>query len=152
MRVGIVGSEALKFTSSTEATARDVIRKLLQRPGVEAVISGACHLGGVDVFAIEEGRKLGIATIEYPPTVLSWEQGYKPRNIAIANNSDEVYCVTVDVLPKGYNGMQFEICYHCGTRTHVKSGGCWTVKYARRTGRRTAVYVVCADGSVRIER
>ncbi len=31
---------------------------------------------------------------------------------------------------KGFNGY----CYHCKTDTHIKSGGCWTTKYARRHG------------------
>ena len=133
MRVGIVGSEAAKFTPDTEAKAREVIRRYL-KPG-DVVISGGCHLGGIDIWAIEEGRKLGLETVEHKPKTLAWTGGYKDRNILIAKDAEYVLCITVKELPEGYNGMRFpQGCYHCGTPAehHVKSGGCWTTKYARK--------------------
>src|SRR5262245_26596974 len=133
MRIGIVGSEAAKFTPDTERQARAFIRERLI-PG-DVVISGACHLGGVDSFAIEEAKAFGLEFVEHKPRVLSWEAGYKPRNIRIAEDSDTVVCITIDTLPPTYTGMRFPLCYHCGTKDHVKSGGCWTVKYARKLGK-----------------
>jgi hypothetical protein len=140
MRIGIVGSEGAKFTPETERKARELIRDLLV-PG-DTVVSGACHLGGIDVWAVEEAKKLGLAYEEYPPETLSWETGYKPRNLRIARASDIVVCITLRRLPPGYAGMRFDRCYHCGTDTHVKSGGCWTMKQARKMGKGGSLLVI----------
>lgn len=143
MRIGIVGSEAAKFTSVTEARARAFIRSLLS-PG-DVVISGGCHLGGIDIWAVEEAAKLGLETIEHKPAKLQWEGGYKQRNLKIARDSDLVVCITVKELPPTYKGMRFPGgCYHCGTPAehHVKSGGCWTMKMAKKMGKETKLWIV----------
>ena len=124
MNVGIVGHEAAKFTRHTEERARSIIRSIL-RPG-DVVISGHCHLGGVDIWAEEEAASLGLQTLIFPPKRHSWFEGYRPRNILIAQHSDIVHCIVVAVLPPAYQGMHFASCYHCHTNTHIKSGGCWT--------------------------
>jgi hypothetical protein len=142
VRVGIVGSEGAKFTPETEKTARDVIVDLLMRDGVTEVVSGACHLGGIDVWAAEIGRMLGLRVTEFPPKTKSWNDGYKPRNILIAENSDEVHCITLRALPASYTGMRFTHCYHCDSTDHVKSGGCWTMLRARRLGKIGELHVV----------
>lgn len=141
-RVGIVGSEAAKFTPETEAKARGRIRSILTLPGVTGVVSGACHLGGIDEWAAQAGHELGLEVIEFPPKNRSWASGYKPRNLQIAQASDEVHCITVRKLPKGYRGMTFPLCYHCGTKDHVKSGGCWTMKQAQKLGKVGVLRVV----------
>lgn len=153
MRLGIVGSEQAKFTPETEATARRLIRDMIVRERATVVISGRCHLGGVDIFAVQEARRLNaesrtsdwvdaIEIIEHPPKRREWSIGYKPRNILIAEDSDKVVCITVRTLPPTYTGRTFPLCYHCGTKDHVKSGGCWTVKYAQRLGKPGEVFVV----------
>lgn len=139
--LGIVGAEAAKFTPVTEACARLVIRGLLT-PDVDLVVSGGCHLGGIDVWAIEEARRAGRQHREFEPETLEWTRGYKPRNLAIARQSDKVVCITVRELPPGYKGMRFDWCYHCKTGAHVKSGGCWTMHQARRMGKRTQLVVI----------
>jgi hypothetical protein len=126
--VGIVGSEELKFTPIGKMRAIATIVDLLAQPGVTEIVSGDCHLGGIDQWAAEKGRELGLIVTEFPPLVKSWTDGYKPRNLQIANRSDVVHCITVDQLPPNFPGMQFLMCYHCFTRDHVKSGGCWTMK------------------------
>lgn len=143
MKIGIVGSEAEKFTPHTEELARGIIRSLIV--SASAVISGKCHLGGVDIYAAEEARKMGIPVFEFAPTVRSWSGGYMQRNIKIARASDKVVCITLRTLPAEYTGMRFSRCYHCNTDTHVKSGGCWTVKYARRIGKPGNVIVIDND-------
>jgi len=135
MILGIVGHEAAKFTAETERQARVQIREFLVLDGVTGVVSGACHLGGIDVWAIEEAHKLGIPAGEFPPANRSWDTGYKPRNILIAQTADKVISIVVKVLPPGYTGMRFKLCYHCKTDSHVKSGGCWTAHYAKRLGK-----------------
>lgn len=131
MNIGIVGSEAFKFTPESEAKARSLIRGLLSEG--DRIISGGCHLGGIDIWAKEEGKKLGLEVFEFLPATLEWKN-YAARNRRIANNSQRIYCITVSAYPPGYKGMQFATCYHCKTDKHVKSGGCWTVKYAIAQG------------------
>lgn len=133
-RVAIVGHEGKKFTPETEAKAREIIRGLLV--GADIVVSGGCHLGGVDIFAAEEGRAMGLVVREYLPERRSWEGGYKERNLAIAGDCDEAHCIVVAELPPTYKGMTFAGCYHCHKNRppHVKSGGCWTVVRAERLG------------------
>ena len=148
MKVGIVGSEAKKFTPVTERRARREIQRLIK--DAELVISGHSPLGGIDWWAIEEADKLAIPTREYAPGVFTWESikgvpGYKERNLAIARNSDLVVCVVVKELPPEYRGMEFPNgCYHCHTPPghHVKSGGCWTMKQAAKAGKRTELVVI----------
>lgn len=135
MILGIVGHEAAKFTPETERQARVQIREFLVLDGATGVVSGACHLGGIDVWAIEEAKALGLTTREFPPISRSWEYGYKPRNMLIAQAADHVICIVVKQLPPGYTGMRFKLCYHCKTDSHVKSGGCWTAKYAATLGK-----------------
>lgn len=107
MKIGIVGSEAAKFTPKGEAEAKALIRNLLVLE--EEVISGGCHLGGIDLWAAEIGRELGLKVTEYLPKNHSWTDGYKERNLLIAKDSDVVHCITVDYLPDAFQGMRFHI-------------------------------------------
>ncbi len=131
MKLGIVGSEGAKFTEATQERARWEIRRLLTLHKPELVVSGGCHLGGIDIWATEEAALSGYPFKEYIPQVLAWDPyqkyGYKARNLDIAK-SDLVVCITVATLPEGYKGMRFQGCYHCKDRNppHIKSGGCWT--------------------------
>lgn len=145
MILGIVGSEGLKFNAATEGLARDIMRDLMLRnPQLERVVSGACHLGGIDVWAIEEAKKLKLPTTEYPPREHNWARGYKLRNIQIAQASDEVVCLTLRKWPEGWTGMRWDRCYHCpaGLDDHVKSGGCWTVRMAQRLNKRGNLIII----------
>jgi hypothetical protein len=147
MRIGIVGSEAAKFTPETEEEARHWIRVMIE--GAELVISGECHLGGVDIYAKEEALAAGIPFLPCPPMRLQWNGGYKERNLKIAKCSDILVCITVKDLPPGYTGMRFPFCYHHrdeqNVPPHVKSGGCWTLRQAKLMGKTTELIVIGAD-------
>ena len=144
MKLGIVGSEAAKFTPDTEEHCRWLIESWLNRREADGVVSGGCHLGGVDQWAAEIGRKMGLQVVEYLPRTRDWS-GYKSRNMQIAENSDEVICFTVKNLPPGFREGGWErYCYHCKTGEHIKSGGCWTTKYARKLGKPGVTIVVDA--------
>jgi len=137
MRLGIVGHEAAKFTPETEEQARQEIRKAIHAHGATEVVSGSCHLGGIDIWAVEEANKLGLNTVEFAPQVLRWDPpgktGFKLRNLQIAKYSDVVLCIVVEKIPHTYTGMRFNDCYHCQGRNppHIKSGGCWTAWRAK---------------------
>lgn len=141
--VGIVGVEEAKLHPQERLLmAIQRVRDILIEEKATAVSSGACHLGGIDIIAEQVGHELGLGHIIYPPKSKDWTNGYKPRNLAIAKASDVVYCITVKTLPDDYKGMRFPLCYHCRTTDHVKSGGCWTVKEARKMGKPGHVIVL----------
>ena len=142
MRIGIVGSEGAKFTPYTEARAKKIIHRLLDKSEVTHVVSGGCHLGGIDIWAVEIGRELGKEIVEHRPKNLQWSTGYAPRNLLIAKDSDAIFCITVGELPSSYTGLRFDYCYHCHTNSHIKSGGCWTVKKAVEMGKPGKIIVI----------
>lgn len=142
MILGIVGHEAAKFTRYTEAECKTDIWRAIKSLRPHTVVSGACHLGGVDIWAIEIAKELNLGWVEFPPARRSWSGGYKERNMQIAEAADHVLCFVVDEYPEEYKGMRFDYCYHCGTKDHIKSGGCWTVKYAKSIGKQGRVVVV----------
>jgi len=138
---GIVGHEAAKFTPETEAKARAIIRTILEPEGT-VLVSGRCHLGGVDVWAEELCAKLGREMLIFPPAKLNWNEGYRPRNIQIAKASDKVHVIVVAEYPGTYGGMRFNNCYHCNSSDHIKSGGCWTARYALAHGKEAEWHVI----------
>jgi len=135
MRRGIVGHAADKFTPETRSLALDAIAAACIRHRAALVVSGGCHLGGVDVWAEEVAAALGIPTLVHRPRVRAWsaQGGYRERNLKIAKDSDLVLVVVVRELPPGYAGLEAPDCYHCRARnpTHVRSGGCWTAWQAK---------------------
>jgi hypothetical protein len=138
MILGIVGHEAAKFTPDTESIAKKAIYNLLCGKDITKVVSGACHLGGIDRWAIDEARRLMAFEIEeFPSVTRRWDGpgGYKERNIKIATVADRLVCIVVRHLPGSYMGPRFEYCYHCKSDSHIKSGGCWTLLYARQLGK-----------------
>jgi len=139
--VGIVGVELKKLDGRVLAAKR-AIMKIVEDEKPTAISSGACHLGGIDDFAERAATYYGLEKTIFEPKTLSWSNGYKPRNLQIAEASDVVYCITVKTLPASYDGMRFKLCYHCGTSDHIKSGGCWTVKQAKKLGKRGVIIVL----------
>lgn len=152
MNVGIVGAEAAKFTVAGELEARRLIGKLLFDQDA-VLVSGGCHLGGVDIWAEEAAGALGRSKIIHHPAELNWSRGFGPRNLLIARNSDVVHVIAVARFPTTFTGPRFPLCYHCARRSrerpyepqtpsHVKSGGCWTAIETERLGKPAHWYVV----------
>jgi len=148
MKVGIVGNAADKFTEVTEQSAKMMIRRIL-KPG-DILVSGGCHLGGVDIWAEEIAKELGCYDPDYIhlPKVRRWEGGYKQRNLKIARDSDIVYVIVVAEYPPGYRGTRFTWCYHCQTDDHIKSGACWTAKKAANLGKSTVHCIIGSEGGI----
>lgn len=142
--LGVVGVERAKLTYEREIALRLHLSLWFNEVRPDMVVSGACHLGGVDLIAIEVAREMSINWHEFAATNHQWSGfgGYEARNKMIAQTSTHVRCYTVRDLPPGYTGMRFDRCYHCNTEDHIKSGGCWTVKIAKRMGKRGDVVVL----------
>jgi hypothetical protein len=149
MKIGIVGHEAAKFNDKTEDIARAVIKVILnaaQLRGADTLVSGGCHLGGVDIYAEEEAAGLSMKTQIHLPQNQRWKpHGYRARNIKIASDSDELHVIVVKRLPDDYDGMKFKYCYHCIDKDipdHIKSGGCWTAWKANGMGKPTTWHII----------
>ncbi len=143
MVIGIVGHAADKFTAVSEERAREALRSIIERHNRPKVVSGQCHLGGIDIWAIEEAERMGCDTQEFPPKEHNWTFGYQPRNLQIVKASDKVYSLVVDNYPPGFAGRKWaDYCYHCERRDHIKSGGCWTAKQAVRRGKLGQIVII----------
>lgn len=147
MILGIVGHAADKFTPETEALARAAIRGAIKHYKPTKVVSGACPMGGIDEYAIQEAKKLGVDTEEFAPVVNRWEgtaakPGFHQRNMTIAEQSDVVVSFVLTEFPPNFTGRKFTFCYHHrdekewhDKHPHIKSGGCYTAAYARKLGK-----------------
>jgi len=122
-----------------EANARYLIRLLLV--GASSMVSGHSPVGGIDIWAEEEALALGVPLDLKVPTHNSWDPpggyGYKARNLDIARDSDVVHVLLADVYPEQYTGRRWDLCYHCKTNDHVKSGARCPER-DREAGRTTA--------------
>lgn len=155
MNAGIVGAEGAKFTAYGERMARQIIREILA-PADVVLVSGGCHLGGIDIWAEEEYAAIRATQVRpdpiiHLPAVLEWAKGFEPRNRLIVRDSAIVHNITVQQYHAGFKGPRFNVCYHCSRRfratgrvnaPHVKSGGCWTAYEAEKAGKRAIWYIV----------
>lgn len=149
MKIAIVGHEEKKFTAQGKEDALKKIHDILLNGVIlgnsePILVSGGCHLGGIDKWAEEVARKnLFTEPLIFLPKRQTWSpNGYKERNLEIAAECDELHCIAVRVLAPSYRGMRFDSCYHCNRDDHVKGGGCWTMKQAAKLGKPTYLHIV----------
>ncbi len=128
MKIAIVGSSHLSETEEMDARkiCGYVLNKALEdRDNIPILVSGGAK--GVDSIAEDIANQLKIKTIIHKPLENNWENGYKPRNMQIAQECNVLYC-----LP---TGIKTTPCYHCGDVAfcpHEVTGGCWTMKEAKK--------------------
>lgn len=132
IKIAIVGISAGRYSDRQESEIRKRIAFILKEYAEPVLVSGHSPKGGVDIFAEEIFRGLypEVEPIIYPANKdhEHWHcslscQGYRYRNGLIAENCDELYCITVK--------DESEYCYHCQTVGHKRNGGCWTMQIAR---------------------
>jgi hypothetical protein len=141
MILGIVGCDARKFTALGQKRVRWSIANLITTVAPTAITSG--HCSGVDIWAEELAQKTNYYDERYifEPKSQDWE-GYRKRNIQIAEAADFLVCYSVDRLPSG----KLRHCYHCRgvfvTPEHAVTGGCWTRKWAHNLGKPTRLMII----------
>lgn len=137
MRKGIVGNGTDKFTELGRKHAIYKIHLILDPR--DTLVSGHSPVGGIDIWAEDVATQLGCTLDIKTPEVQQWNPpggyGYKARNIDIAADSDELHVIVASSYPPNYQGRRFNLCYHCLSDDHVKSGACWTAKQAIRMGK-----------------
>jgi len=133
MKVAIVGSSRL--TDTEEADARKycglILNSLIKEWGEDDITFVSGGASGVDTIAETTAKGLGLKTIIHKPLEYKWENGYKPRNMKIAQECDVLYCLPTKV--------KLTPCYHCEEKDHEVTGGCWTMKYAQKLKKETHV-------------
>jgi len=116
MKIAIVGSSHLDKDEIVRA--KDLIFVLGNLHIKDDIITGDAV--GVDMLVKE--------CIDYAEVIYShnerWKpDGYKERNITIAEKADFVYSIATKQLKD-------EWCYHCLSTDHNRTAGCWTKNYA----------------------
>ncbi len=123
MKIAIVGSSKIQ-----DYECYGVVQEIINDKHPELIISGGAQ--GVDMVAYSIAHMNKIEFKLFPPKTHDWE-GYKPRNILIAKNCDEL----INIVIKDKNAY----CYHHKRKGHIKSGGCWTENYAKQLGKQVMV-------------
>lgn len=106
MKLAIVGCRNWgDDPSEVEAFIRARIRKDLEMFRPEEVISGGAR--GVDTWAVEEAKAMGIPTHVIRPKNPRWEpEGFKERNIAIAKRCTDLLSIRCTSGPCIYTGTE----------------------------------------------
>lgn len=124
MKIAIVG--ASRLNNIEEKTAREsceiLLKQVVREYGRNNTILVSGGASGVDSIAEKTAYSLGLNCNIHKPISQNWD-GYKARNLKIAQECDVIYCFPVK--------LRLEPCYHCGVHDHERSGGCWTVKQAK---------------------
>ena len=129
VNIAIVGAEGKKWTGYDITAVKARIESVLGSSSV--LISGRCPYGGVDIWAEEYAHKEGIQMRIFPPQNNWWEpDGYRSRNILIAQNCDIMYVFS----PISQEGKV------------VWNGGIWTGRYAQKIGKEVHYIGITKDG------
>ena len=122
MQVAIVGLSDL--TENEEHEVENEVKAILKKydPINTTIIYGGAK--GVDTIASNTALILGFAIKPYLPYINTWV-GYQKRNIEMAKDCDELFCITT---PK-----KKQKCYHHRPlQNHEKTAGCYTANIARK--------------------
>ena len=131
-KLAIVGTS--KLTDFESVKAMEIINNEYYRfPKPEKILTGDAD--GIDSLVLFSNHLTGIPVIVYKARDKNWggEYGFKRRNLAIAEDCDEIICITTSIKTRR--------CYHCDA-DHQRSGGCFTLKAAKRKGKIARTYVI----------
>lgn len=96
------------------------------------LISGGAK--GIDSIANAVAEGLYIPSIIFKPKG-HLTKDYLERNLQIAQECDELYCITTNVHTKK--------CYHHDPpQDHQKTAGCWTMREAERLNKPCRLFVI----------
>ncbi len=138
--LAIVGTSKT-LTANEEQEIRQYCTQIIKQydKNNTIIISGGSK--GVDTLAIEIATSMGFKTDteDYKPATEHWEdqkgkKGYKSRNLLIANDCDELFCITTQV-------HDIECYHHDPPANHQKTAGCFTLNEAKRLGKKVTLHV-----------
>ena len=119
MKIAIVGSSRLDEDERDEVIHQ--LGVILDKHPNSEIITGDAD--GVDKIVREFLSPEFHVTVEKTNNKRWDNDGYKSRNIRIAQRADVVYSIATKKIKD-------RRCYHCYEQNHDRTGGCWTKKYA----------------------
>ena len=123
--VAIVGT-SYNMTENEERDVRQTIAFILKdyNPNETTIISGGAK--GVDTLAKQIAESQGFNVKTIPPKGEGWEFN-RARNIEIANQCDELFCISI---PYYKNTDRIRCYHHTPHGDHQKTAGCFTMNKA----------------------
>jgi len=125
MKVAIVGTSH-NMTENEERDVRQTVSAILKKydPSETTIITGGAK--GVDTIAGNIALTNMFAIQPILPMGIGWKYN-KVRNIEIANQCNELYCITIPY----YKNCKRKKCYHHKSlQDHQKTAGCYTLRKA----------------------
>lgn len=131
-KLAIVGSS--RAPDSAYDFVKDTIKRFIPLTAQVQIVSGGAS--GIDSLAERVAKELNLPIRIFKPKINDWLAvgGFRDRNIEIAKYADMIIS-----MPLEFNGKE---CYHCHTKSHDKTAGCWTANYAKSIGKVMAIAVV----------
>ncbi len=133
MKLAIVGT-SIDLSENEDRDIRQTIALILKDydPLETTIVSGGAK--GVDTIAHEIALPLGFAVKPILPVGIGWNFN-KARNIEIAEECDELICISVPV--------HTEKCYHhVEPQNHEKTAGCWTLRKVKEMNKPQQLVVI----------
>jgi hypothetical protein len=134
MKIAIVGRS--KLTGGETDIVHMIVETIVERSRVngDTIITGDAD--GVDECVqriTNSGTRISMTVYKSLTKTWNGKHGFKERNIQIAKSADYVYSITTKT--------KNEKCYHCDL-DHQRTGGCYTLKMARKFGKQGEVIVI----------
>uniref|UniRef100_A0A6H1ZV72 Uncharacterized protein n=1 Tax=viral metagenome TaxID=1070528 RepID=A0A6H1ZV72_9ZZZZ len=157
MKIGIGGPEEPGWTREQKEKVKMRIETIFYYHGYPqessiTLLSG--HCSGVDIWAEEIAKEMGIKTVIFKPQIKQWHdfqllKGYRSRNIDVAKESDVYYDIEPEGSCRHCRGTGLEVselaherkCRYC-KGTGIYSGGTWTMNYAKKLGKEACQIVI----------
>jgi len=119
MKIAIVGSSRLTIEERDEVIHQ--VGLIVDKHPNSEFITGDAE--GVDkVVRVMLSPEFNL-TVEKANNKRWDNDGFKERNIKIAQEADIVYSIATKKIKD-------KRCYHCDEQNHDRTGGCWTKRYA----------------------
>jgi len=133
LKLAIVGT-SIDLSENEDKDIRTTIALILKdyNPLDTTIISGGAK--GVDIMAQEIASQLGFTVKSILPLGKGWKFN-KPRNIEIAEECDELICISIPV--------HTEKCYHhIEPQNHERTAGCWTLRKVKKMNKPQQLVVI----------
>jgi len=120
LNIAIVGTSHLTTEDEKDKALNRIESIFNSYPDDTTYITGDAE--GIDKLVGTYGHNHTIIIIKATDKTWGGRQGYKQRNIRIAELADYVYSIATEIKKTR--------CYHCDTPDHERTGGCWTKRFA----------------------
>lgn len=132
MKVAIVGTSH-NLSENEERDIRQYCSQIIKSYDISDTIIITGGAKGVDSIALDIAAQLKYNTRTYTASSNDWER-FKKRNIKIAEDCDELFCITTPVKDTP--------CYHHKPRqNHQKTAGCYTMNRTKALNKTTTLFV-----------